>query len=130
MAGNVQFVVDTFGVMLPLHREGRLRILAVLHETRSKAAPDIPTSGESGLPGLIAGTFNLLAAPAGTPAPVIARLAAAVRQTMAEEAFRAELEAIAIEPVAESGPEHAARTIQAEIAKWRPIIEATGVSIE
>jgi tripartite-type tricarboxylate transporter receptor subunit TctC len=80
--------------------------------------------------GAESGTFNTLAAPAGTPREVIAALAEAVRRSMAEEAFRRELEGLSIEPVTDSGPEHTERFLEEQMAKWRPVIQATGVSIE
>ncbi|HYF08448.1 MAG TPA: tripartite tricarboxylate transporter substrate binding protein [Acetobacteraceae bacterium] len=130
VAGTVAFMVDTFSTLAGLYQDRRVGILAALHERRLTAAPEIPTAAEQGLRDAESGTFNALAAPAGTPAEVIATLHEAIRRTMAEEAFRRELETLSIEPVADSDPAHMTRFIQAEMDKWRPIIQATGVSIE
>ena len=130
VSGTLAFMVDTFSTLAGLHQDRRVAILAVLHDRRLSAAPDIPTASEQGLRDAEAGTFNALAAPAGTPTEIIATLGDAVRRTMADEAFRRDLEGMSIEPVTESGPEHMTRFIQAEMAKWRPVIQATGVSIE
>src|SRR3989454_2900957 len=70
------------GPLLEFHRAGRVRILAVNAASRIKAAPDIPTSIEAGLPGMIAGNLNGLFAPAGVTQAIIERIAEATRQIM------------------------------------------------
>lgn len=130
VAGTTAFMVDTFSTLAGLYRDQRIRIPAALHERRLTAAPEIPTSVEQGIRDAESGTFNILAAPAGTPADIIAALGDAVRRSMADEAFRRELEVLSIEPVLDSTPAQTARFIQAEMDKWRPVIQATGVSIE
>ena len=77
IANNVQFIVDTSGTLLPYHKAGRLRIIAAMAEAREKIAPEIPTAREAGYD-LIAGTYNLLAAPLGTPPEVVEPIARAV----------------------------------------------------
>ena len=130
VAGTVAFMADTFSTLAGLHQDRRISIIATLHERRLTAAPDIPTATEQGLRDADSGTFNGLAAPAGTPPEIIATLVDATRRTMAEEAFRRELQGLSIEPVTDSDPQQMARFIQAEMTKWRPVIQATGVSIE
>src|SRR2546426_2905783 len=70
------------GPLLEFHRAGKVRILAVNAASRIKAAPDIQTSIEAGLPGMIAGNLNGLFAPAGVTQPIIERIAEATRQIM------------------------------------------------
>lgn len=130
VAGTTAFMVDTYSTLAGLYQDRRIAILAVLHERRLTAAPEIPTAVEQGLRDAESGTFNAIAAPAGTPAEIVAAIQDAIRRTMADEAFRRDLEGLSIEPVTDSGPEHMTRFIQAEMAKWRPVIQATGVSIE
>jgi tripartite-type tricarboxylate transporter receptor subunit TctC len=130
VAGTVAFMADTYSTLAGLYQDRRIAILAALHERRLAAAPEIPTAVEQGLRDAESGTFNGLAAPAGTPAEVIATLHEATRRTMAEESFRRELETLSIEPVTSSDPDHMTRFIRAEMEKWRPMVQATGVSIE
>ncbi len=130
VAGTTAFMVDTFSTLAGLYQDRRIAILAAMHDRRLTAAPEIPTAAEQGVRDAESGTFNILAAPAGTPADIIAALNDAVRRSMADAAFRRELETLSIEPVLDSSPEQAARFIQAEMEKWRPVIQATGVSIE
>lgn len=130
VAGTTAFMVDTYSTLAGLYQDRRIAILAAMHDRRLIAAPEIPTAAEQGVQNAESGTFNILAAPAGTPPDIIAALNDGVRRSMADEAFRRELETLSIEPVLESSPEQTARFIQAEMDKWRPIIQATGVSIE
>jgi len=70
------------GPLLDFHRAGKVRILAISSTTRIKAAPDIPTALEAGLPGMIAGNLNGLFAPAGVPGPIIDQIVAATRKVI------------------------------------------------
>ncbi len=129
IGGQIPLVMATFSAMLPFHRSGKARILAVTSDTRSKAAPDIPTAIESGLPGMVAQTFQALFTPAGTPRPIIDRLHRAGMVVMNDEAFLKDLEALTVEPVTDTDPEKAAQFIQKERAKWGPIVKESGFKI-
>jgi tripartite-type tricarboxylate transporter receptor subunit TctC len=118
------------GSVLAHHRAGRLRILAVNSDARLKAAPDIPTASESGLPEMKVVVFNGIFAPAGTPLTVIEALHRATAAAKADGAFAAELERAGAEMVADSSPEQAARFIQGEVARWKPIIRASGFKVQ
>jgi tripartite-type tricarboxylate transporter receptor subunit TctC len=130
LAGNVHFLLDTFGTALSHHRSGALRILAVLDDKRSKVAPEIPTAAEQGLPDFIVRTINMVAIPAKAPAPVVAAIVAATRKVMNDEAFKAELEGMSIDPVTHADPEKSAEFFRKELAKWEPIVRMTGAKIE
>ncbi len=118
------------GPLLEFHRAGKVRILAVNAASRIKAAPDIPTSIEAGLPGMIAGNLNGLFAPAGVTQPIIERIAEATRQIMADADVQRILVASGFEPILDSGPEATRQFIGAELARWTPIIKATGFKME
>jgi len=90
--------------LLDLHRAGKVRILAVAATARIKAAPDIPTAIEAGLPGMVAGNLNGLFAPAAVPAEIIDRIADATASIVAEEQFQNILVASGFEPILDSGP--------------------------
>jgi tripartite-type tricarboxylate transporter receptor subunit TctC len=118
------------GPLLEFHRAGKVRILAVNAASRIKAAPDIPTSIEAGLPGMIAGNLNGLFAPAGVTQPIIERIAEATRQIMADADVQRILLASGFEPIPDSGPEATRQFIGAELARWTPIIRTTGFKME
>jgi tripartite-type tricarboxylate transporter receptor subunit TctC len=109
--------------ILDLHRTGKARILSVNSPTRLKTAPDIPTSIEAGLPGMLAQTTFGIFAPAGTPKPVIDRLNAATQQVMVEEPFQKELLKLGFEPLIGIGPDKAAGVFQDELIRWTPILK-------
>jgi tripartite-type tricarboxylate transporter receptor subunit TctC len=115
--------------LLDFHRLGKVRILAVMTPNRIKAAPDIPTAEEAGLKGMISYLFNGLFAPAGTPQPVIDKIAQATREAMADEQFRKILMDSGFEPL-ESGPAEAARMVAEEQARWAPVIQKIGFKMD
>jgi tripartite-type tricarboxylate transporter receptor subunit TctC len=130
LAGNVAWMFETFSTTLQHHRTGKTRILGFAYSKRAAIAPDIPTIIEAGLPGFEAYTFNIIMAPAGTPQPVIDTLHAAYAKIITDPALIKGLEDIAAVPVTDSTPASAGKFVTDEIAKWAPIIKATGTKIE
>jgi len=118
------------GPLLELHRAGKVRILAVNATARIKAAPDIPTAIEAGLPGMIAGNLNGLFAPAGVPDAIIEEIAAATRRMMADAEVQGVLVRSGFEPVLDSGPGATRAFIDEELRRWTPIMKATGFKME
>ena len=118
------------GPLLQLHHVGKVRILAVMAEKRLQAAPDIPTAAEAGFPSLIAANFNGLFAPAAVPKAIIEALGKATRAAMADATLQKTILDSGFEPVLDSGPEAAQREVAGELARWTPIIKATGFKIE
>jgi len=116
--------------VLAHHRAGRLRILAVNGATRLKAAPEIPTAIESGMPELKVVVFNAIFAPAGTPPPVVDALHQATAKAKAESSFAQDLERAGAELAPDSSPGEATRFIRDEIARWTPIVKASGFRID
>jgi tripartite-type tricarboxylate transporter receptor subunit TctC len=108
------------------HRAGRARILAINSEARVKAAPDVPTAIESGLPDMKVVVFNAVFAPAGTPRAVIDALVQATAKAKADPGFAADLERAGAEMVRDSSPESATRFVRDEAARWTPIVRASG----
>jgi tripartite-type tricarboxylate transporter receptor subunit TctC len=107
---------------------GALRALAVTTATRASSLPDVPALAET-VPGYETYTWNALFAPAGTPPEVVARLEAAARAALAAPSVRTKLAEFSATPVG-STPAELAAHVSAEIAKWRPVVEAAGVSVE
>jgi tripartite-type tricarboxylate transporter receptor subunit TctC len=112
--------------ILDLHRAGKARILSVNSPTRLRAAPEIPTSIEAGLPDMVAQTTFGIFAPAGTPKPILERLNAVTQEAMADGAFQAEFVRLGFEPVLDVGPDKAAAVFQEELVRWTPILKTVG----
>jgi tripartite-type tricarboxylate transporter receptor subunit TctC len=120
------------GALLDFHRAGRVRILAVAAERRLTAAPDIPTAAEAGLPGMVAGNFNGLFAPAGLPAAIVERIASATGRLLADQDFDKLLVNSGFEPLppADAGPAPARALVARELARWTPIMKATDFKLD
>jgi tripartite-type tricarboxylate transporter receptor subunit TctC len=129
IAGNLDLYFDNMPGVLPQLRDGRIRALAVAGATRATALPDLPTMAEAGLPGFEASSWFGLAAPGGTPAALVARIAAAVRAALAEPGLRAKLAAAGAEPGA-MDPDGFARFVAAERARWGKVVQASGAQAE
>jgi tripartite-type tricarboxylate transporter receptor subunit TctC len=110
-------------------RAGTLRALAVTTPRRFAAFPEIPTVRESGGPDISVEAWYGLLAPAGTPAPAIARLHAAFTGALRRPEVVARIAALGFEPVG-NGPEEMAAFMRSEAAKWRGVIEAAQIRIE
>jgi tripartite-type tricarboxylate transporter receptor subunit TctC len=130
VAGQIPIVSGTFSSLVTYHRSGKARILAVFSEKRSDVEPSIPTASEVGVPDMVASTFNVLLAPAGTPKALIEQLHQATMKVMSEAAFQKDLDRLTIEPVTDSNPEKAARFIKSELAKWAPVIKESGIKVQ
>jgi tripartite-type tricarboxylate transporter receptor subunit TctC len=128
IAGNVAFIVETSGTLLPHHKAGKLRILSAMAETREKLSPDIPTMREAGYD-VIAGTYNLLAAPAGTPQDVVDKLTQAVNRVMDKPAILERLTQLGIEPVQHSDPVKAKAYVTSEVGRWTPIVKKLNIAL-
>jgi tripartite-type tricarboxylate transporter receptor subunit TctC len=120
------FSANATAQILDLHRAGKVRILSVNSASRIRSAPEIPTSIEAGLPGMVAQTTFGIFAPAGTPRPILDRLNAVTQQAMADEPFQNELLRLGFEPVLGFGPDKAAGVFQDELVRWTPILKAVG----
>jgi tripartite-type tricarboxylate transporter receptor subunit TctC len=118
------------GQVLELHRTGKIRILAVNSAERLKAAPEIPTATEQGLPGMIGQLFLGLFVPVATPRAIADRIGDATRQLMADEEFQKVLLASGLEASSDSSPEKAQRFINEETARWGPVVKASGFKVE
>ena len=118
------------GPLLEFHRSGRVRILAVASTARIKAAPDIPTAIEAGLPGMVAGNLNGLFAPAGVPKAIVDQIADATRQAVADADFQKILVTSGFEPILDSGPDATRAFIAEETARWVPVMKAANFKLE
>jgi tripartite-type tricarboxylate transporter receptor subunit TctC len=109
-----------------------VKSFAVTARSRLAAAPDIPTVDEAGLPGFYISSWNALWVPKGTPRDVIAKLSAAVVDSLADPKVRQRLAHLGqeIPQRAQQTPEALGAYHKAEIEKWWPIIKAAGIKAE
>jgi tripartite-type tricarboxylate transporter receptor subunit TctC len=110
-------------------QQGGLRGIAILAKARIATLPNLPTNGEEGVPGLDSDTLTGIVAPAGTPAPVIAKWHAAIAQMVADPAMQQKLATLGFVPVGNTPAEFSAR-IKSEAARWGKVIKAAGIRME
>ncbi|MFG1464962.1 tripartite tricarboxylate transporter substrate binding protein [Xanthobacter sp. DSM 24535] len=128
VSGNVKIMFDNLPSAIGQIRKGAVVGLAVTTKERSPAAPDIPTVSESGLPGYETYSWNAIFAPAGTPMAYIDKLAAAGAQAVADPEVKAKLADLSAITVG-SRPDQLAAHVKSEIAKWAPVVKASGASV-
>jgi tripartite-type tricarboxylate transporter receptor subunit TctC len=128
IGGQVNFTMTGLVPALPHVRSGKLRPIAVASPTRHPLVPDVPTIAESGVPGFDATQWYGVAAPAGTPAAIVDRLALEVKKSLDRPDFKKRLEAEGAEPVGNTPAEFAA-IIKSEIVRWRRVIVEGKVSV-
>ena len=129
LAGQVQLMFDNLPPSLPQIKAGKLRALAVTSATRAPALPDVPTLAESGLPGFEASSWFGILAPAGTPAPIVAKLNAEIAKYLATPEAKEKLLKQGANP-AGGTPEDFAKHIAAETAKWAKVVKDSGAKID
>jgi len=129
MANDIQMLVDTPSSLMPQVRGGKLKALGMFSAQRLPAYPEVPTLGEAGGPALESSTWVMFMAPGGTPRDIVSRLSAEAARALKETDVREKLVQTGIEPVGNS-PEAAKKFLDAEIAKWKKVIDTAGVKAE
>jgi tripartite-type tricarboxylate transporter receptor subunit TctC len=109
-------------------RANAIRAYAITTATRAAALPDVPTTAEAGLPEMRMSGWNMLFAPAGTPRPVVERLNRALLAALRDEAVGRRMADLGSQPASgeRTSPEGGQAFWRAEIARWKPLIEAAG----
>jgi tripartite-type tricarboxylate transporter receptor subunit TctC len=132
LAGHVDLLINQPSILLPHLREGKIKVYAVLSKDRLPQAPEIPTADEAGAPGFHMSVWHGLWAPKRTPKDVVAKLNAAVVETMADATARSRLNSMGyVIPAPDQQTPAALGALQkAEIEKWWPIIKAAGIKPE
>ena len=132
LGGQVDLMILQTAAALPQARAGRLKILANLSPQRSKVSPDLPTSDESGIPGLYAAGWFGLFGPRGLSKEVVAKLNGAMVHALADEKVRARLAELGLDLASreQQTPEGCAAFLKAEMDKWWPVIKAANIKVE
>jgi tripartite-type tricarboxylate transporter receptor subunit TctC len=130
MASRLAFMFGSFGPASEYIKAGQMRALAVCAPRRSAVAPDVPTLAEAGLPGLEAATWNVVVAPAGTPREIVDRLNREINEALKQPDMAARLRQLNMEPADDLPPAAVKAFIEAEIVKWRAVVEASGARID
>ncbi|WP_421956413.1 Bug family tripartite tricarboxylate transporter substrate binding protein [Polaromonas sp.] len=128
MGGEIPVTIESAAGVIPNLKTGRVRALAVAGLSRLRAAPDIPTAAEAGVPGFNVAVWQSLVAPAGTPRHIIDRLNRELKKVMEAPATRDRLEVVSMQPLT-SSPEELEKLIQTETKKWGQLIKDVGLKL-
>ena len=127
LGGQIQYAFPVAGTAVPHVKSGKARALAVNGARRLASLPDIPTMKELFGDDLYVQEFWAgLWAPAGTPAPVLAKLFAANKQALADASLRSQLQAGGAEVEISASPDDFAQFMKAESIKWAKLIQISG----
>ena len=129
LGGQVESMFDNTPSALPHVQAGKLRAIAITSAQRSPLLPDVPTLAESGYAGFDVQSWFALAAPAGTPRPVVEQLNSALNKVLAQPEVRQRLQELAATPDAGT-PDKLRNFAAAEIKRWREVVKASGASAE
>jgi tripartite-type tricarboxylate transporter receptor subunit TctC len=129
LAGQVQMMFDNIPSSLPHIKAGKLKALATTGAKRDPALPDLPTIAEAGVPGYESGVWFGLMVPAGTPKEIVARLNAEAVKGARSPEFVKRMGDLGYNFIPGS-PEQMSELIKAEIARWTPIVKASGAKVD
>ncbi|HEY0886161.1 MAG TPA: tripartite tricarboxylate transporter substrate binding protein [Ramlibacter sp.] len=129
LAGNVTMGFMTSLGLVPHVQAGKLRALAVASPKRIPELPDLPTMAEAGLPDFHVLSWNGLAAPAGTPKPIIDKLNREVNKILDMPEVRKQLQSLGGDPIGGT-PEEFARFVDREIKQWGAVVKSANFSLD
>ena len=129
VGGQVSMMFDSVLVSMPHVRAGRLRALAITSPARNPGAPEVPTMAEAGLPGLEAGVWFGLLAPAGTPRPVVDWWNRETKRVFSDPELRERwvMQGAALDL---GSPEQFAAMMAADSERWGKVVRAGGIKAE
>ena len=129
IGGHVDVFFGNLAAGGPPFRDGRVKILALADTHRSPMLPEIPTTAEAGLPGLVSTGWFALAAPPKTPPPLASEIAKAAVETIKMPDVQAKFRAASVEPVGNSPAEMAAFVAE-ESRRWSDIIKNNNIVVD
>jgi tripartite-type tricarboxylate transporter receptor subunit TctC len=128
-AGEIDMGITDLTSVMPFVQEGTVRVLALTDSSRTPVAPDIPTLGESSIPGLGLNTWLGVFAPRGTPAPIVGQLNDGINEALKSPEVRRKILNAGLEPWIMS-PQQMAEFVKEEIALWRDLMREANVTLQ
>ncbi len=130
LAGRFKVMVTDLTPALAHIRSGKLKVLAATSATRSLMLPDVPTFAEAGYPSVQAVAWQGIVAPAGTPKPIVDRLAAEIGAIVRSDALKGRCLAIGCETLNPTSPAEFAEYVKSEQARWGRIVTESGAKAD
>ena len=129
VSGTVSLMFDSITTAAPMVKSGKLKAIAVTGKQRTPSFPALPTVSEAGLKGFDVEATYMILAPAGTPQPVVDKLAGAVATVSNDPATRKMIEGMYATSLS-GGPVETKAYLRGEVAKWQEVVKKTGVKAD
>lgn len=129
IAGQTSTMITGMAALMPHIKSQKLRIIGVASAKRLQVLPDVPTITESGVPNYVADQWYGILAPAATPRDIVMKLNTEMVKALRSADVRERLSGDGVLPVGNT-PEEFAAHIKAEIARWAPVVKASGATPE
>jgi len=129
LTSEVQAQIQPLQTAAPQVANGNARMVAVMSANRAPAFPDVPTMRDHGYPGFVVETWYGIFAPAGTPAPIVARISAELDSILQELDIKTQLGRQGMNPVG-GPPERLQTFVKEDLARWKRVVEETGLKPE
>ena len=130
IGGQISMAFDATPSAGPPVESGLIRALGGGMAERLRTLPNLPTMQEQGMKGYECYTWNAILAPAGTPQPIVEKLNGAIQTAMKDPAVFKRLQEVGVDPTPGRGPQQTTAFMKAELAKWAPIIKASGAQVD
>jgi tripartite-type tricarboxylate transporter receptor subunit TctC len=132
LAGRIDYMCPSITTAMPQLESHKIQAPAVLGRARSPAFPDIPTAQEQGLKDMDANSWNAIFLPKGTPAPIVAKLNAAVIAAMQDAAVQQRVQELgaSLPSAGQRTPQYLQSYVEDEIKRWSAAIKAAGITAE
>lgn len=129
LGNQVDIVFENSVAAMPMVQSGKFRALATTGAKRAAELPDVPTMAESGLPGYEIVSWQAIFAPAGTPMPIVNKLATEINKIIHQPDIKAKLAGMGVEPSG-AGPAELGKFQKSEVAKWANLIKVANIHLE
>src|SRR6185436_18189560 len=126
LSGEVDMVLGSSAPFVPLAKAGRVRVLAILSETRGTTFADVPTAAEAGFPAVTDDTWYGVFVPSATPREIVNRLNQELHKAVANQELVKRLDAVGIE-TRTSTSEELGRFVKSESARFGKVIKSAGI---
>jgi tripartite-type tricarboxylate transporter receptor subunit TctC len=132
IGGRIDYMCSTIQTGAALAKQGTVKGIAVMSAHRVKIIPDLPTTGEQGLPGVEASVWNAFFLPPGTPRPIVDKLNKAMSDTLDDPVIRGRLDDLGLEIAAPERrtPEYLKKFLADEVERWGKVVHAAGISAD
>jgi tripartite-type tricarboxylate transporter receptor subunit TctC len=129
VAGQVNFMLDTYSTSAPLVEAGKIRLIGVTSSKRVPYAPDVPTVAESGVPGYVTGAFFAIWLPANTPAPIVERLNREFNSALKQDVIKQRLLKLGLQPAGGTAQE-LGRVVVDEVRTWADLVKQQNLKFD